>query len=349
MTENQWQSKASNEILLERALMLKNIRAFFDVRGLIEVETPLLSHYATTDPHLECFQLSFRGRHCYLNTSPEYAMKRLLAGHGQAIYQICKAFRDDELGPNHNPEFTLLEWYQPGYDMPQLMDEVTDLVADLYHLSKFSSGLSSGIHSPLKKTPFVRLSYQQAFEDFAGINPHTADAEQCYQLAKTNNVEIPQGLEADDEVDAWLDWLLVQLVLPAFDKQGFTFLYDYPASQCALAKIAKNEQQANEQQTNEQQTIVAKRFELFFGEMELANGFHELTDAQQQLQRFQLENQRRKKAGKEEVVIDDNFIAALNSGLPDCSGVAIGLDRLLMVITKSSCINQVLTFSWDNA
>lgn len=339
MTKNRWRSKASNEIVLERALMLKNIRAFFDDRGIIEVETPLLSHYSTTDPHLECFQSSFRGQKCYLNTSPEYAMKRLLAGHEQAIYQICKAFRDDELGPNHNPEFTLLEWYQPGYDMPQLMNEVADLVADLYHSSKFSSA----VNSPLKKTPFVSLSYQRAFEDFAGINPYQASSEQCYQLAKTNNVEIPQGLEPDDDVDEWLDWLLVQLVLPAFNKQGFTFLYDYPASQCALARIAENEQQANEQQA-----IVAKRFELFFGEMELANGFHELSDAQEQLQRFQLENQRRKKAGKEEVRIDDNFIAALNSGLPDCSGVALGLDRLLMVITNSLCIDQVLMFPWDD-
>jgi lysyl-tRNA synthetase class 2 len=334
-TNNRWRSKASNEILLERALMLKNIRAFFDARGVIEVETPLLSHYATTDPHLDSFQSSFRDQICYLNTSPEYAMKRLLAGHEQSIYQICKAFRDDELGPNHNPEFTLLEWYQPGYDMQQLMEEVAELMAGLYHLSKFSSG----VNSPLKKTPFVGLSYQQAFEDFVGINPHQASSEQCYQLAKTNNVEIPRGLGPDDEVDEWLDWLLVQLVLPAFNKQGFTFLHDYPASQCALAKVAKNEQRV----------LVARRFELFFGEIELANGFHELTDAQEQLRRFKLEQQRRKKAGKEGGPIDDNFIAALSSGLPDCSGVAIGLDRLLMVITNSICIDQVLTFSWDNS
>ena len=335
MSKNRWRSKASNEILLERALMLKNIRAFFDARGVIEVETPLLSHYSTTDPHLDSLQSSFRDQVCYLNTSPEYAMKRLLAGCRQSIYQICKAFRDDELGPDHNPEFTLLEWYRPGYDMSQLMDEVAELVGDLYYLS----ALSSCVDSPLKKPAFVRLSYQQAFEDFAGINPHQASSEQCYQLAKINNVEIPRGLGPDDEVDEWLDWLLMQLVLPAFNKEGFTFLYDYPVSQCALAKIAKNEQQIP----------VAKRFELFFGEIELANGFHELTDAQEQLQRFQLEDQRRKKAGKAGGSIDENFIAALSSGLPDCSGVAIGLDRLLMVLTNTVCIDQVLTFSWDNS
>ena len=337
--KERWQSKASNEILLERALMLKNIRAFFDARDVIEVETPLLSHYSTTDPHLDSLQSHFRDQLCYLNTSPEYAMKRLLAGCGQSIYQICKAFRDDELGPDHNPEFTMLEWYRPGYDMQQLMDEVAELVKELSNLSKRSSGVAS----PLKKPAFVCLSYQQAFEEFAGINPHQTSSEQCYQLAKINNVEIPQGLGvssgADDEVDDWLDWLLMQLVLPAFNKQGFTFLYDYPASQCALAKLAENEQQA----------IVAKRFELFFGETELANGFHELTDAQEQLQRFQLERQRRIKAGKDVGPVDDNFIAALSSGLPDCSGVAIGLDRLLMVLTNTVCIDQVLAFSWDNA
>ena len=312
--------------------MLKNIRAFFDGKGVIEVETPLLSRYSTTDPHLHSLQSSFRDQVCYLNTSPEYAMKRLLAGCRQSIYQICKAFRDDELGPGHNPEFTLLEWYRPGYDMQQLMDEVAELVETLCGFSKLSS-----VDNP----QFERLSYQQAFEDFAGINPHQTSSKQCYQVAKINNVEIPQGLslDTDDEVDDWLDWLLMQLVLPAFNKQGFTFLYGYPASQCALAKVAKNEQQI----------LVAKRFELFFGEIELANGFHELTDAQEQLQRFQLEDQRRKKAGKEEGRIDENFIAALSSGLPDCSGVAIGLDRLLMVLTNTTCIDQVLTFSWDNS
>ena len=143
----------------------------------------------------------------------------------------------------------------------------------------------------------------------------------------------------DDEVNDWLDWLLTQLVLPAFKKDGFTFLYDYPASQCALAKIAKNEQQV----------LVAKRFELFFGEIELANGFYELTDAVEQLKRFQFENKKRKQAGKEQGQIDENFIAALHYGLPECSGVAMGLDRFLMVLTNTSSIDQVLSFSWGCA
>ena len=330
MAQKRWQATASHEVLLERALMLKNIRAFFDARGILEVETPLLSQYSTTDPHLGSLQSRFRDQPCYLNTSPEYAMKRLLAGWKKPIYQICKAFRDDELGPDHNPEFTMLEWYQPGYDAVKLMDELADLVVDLCRLSKLSS---------MGKVQFESLSYQQAFEDFVGINPHQTTALECYQFAQANNVEIPQGLGADDELNDWLDWLLTQLVLPAFDRNAFTFLYDYPASQSALAKIAKNEQQV----------LVAKRFELFFGEIELANGFFELTDAAEQLKRFQHENRVRKQAAKEQGLIDENFIAALKYGLPECSGVAMGLDRFLMVLTNNPGINQVLSFPWDSA
>lgn len=330
MPDNYWRTQASKDILLERALMLKNIRAFFETRGVIEVETPLLSQYSTTDPHLDSLQSRFRDQSCYLNTSPEYAMKRLLAGWKKPIYQICKAFRDDELGPNHNPEFTMLEWYQPDYDSVKLMAELAELVTNLCRLSKISS---------MDKVQFESLSYQQAFEDFAGINPHQTTSAECYQLAKSNNVEIPQGLGLADEVNNWLDWLLTQLVLPAFKKDGFTFMYDYPASQCALAKI----------ENNEQQVLVAKRFELFFGELELANGFHELTDASEQLKRFQFENRVRKQAGIEQGQIDENLIAALNSGLPECSGVAMGLDRFLMLLTNSSSIDQVLSFSWDYA
>jgi len=306
--------------------MLKNIRAFFDVRSVLEVETPLLSHYATTDPHLDSLSSRFREQTCYLNTSPEYAMKRLLADNPQAIYQICKAFRDDELGSHHNPEFTLLEWYRPGYDMKQLMDELAELVMSVF--SNFAI------------TPdFESLSYQQAFEKTTGLNPHQTTASECYQFAVADAVEIPQGLTIADDVDDWLDWLLTQRVLPAFNKQGFTFLYDYPASQCALAKI----------ENNTEQFAVAKRFELFFAEVELANGFLELTDGDEQLRRFQQENQRRVQAGRQSIDIDQRFIAALAHGLPSCSGVAVGLDRLLMVLSSSKSIEQVLSFSWPRA
>ena len=306
--------------------MMKQIRAFFDVRDVVEVETPLLSRYSTTDPHLDSLHTRFREQDCYLNTSPEYAMKRLLAHWQQPIYQICKAFRDDELGPNHNPEFTMLEWYRPGYDMMQLIDEVAGLVRSVFGQSEVD---------PV----FQYLSYQQAFEDVTGFDPHQVTAVQCFQYSVDSRVEIPQGLTADDDVNDWLDWLLTQLVLPAFKTDGFTFLYDYPASQCALARLGPGSGQAN----------VAKRFELFHGELELANGFHELTDADEQLSRFQQENAQRLHAGKEASSIDENFIDALRSGLPDCSGVAMGLDRLLMVLTGATSIDQVLSFAWERS
>ncbi len=330
MADTHWRTTVNKSTMLERALMLKNIRAFFDARGVLEVETPLLSQYSTTDLHLSSLQSRFRDQSCYLNTSPEYAMKRLLAGWKKPIYQICKAFRDDELGPNHNPEFTMLEWYQPDYDAKQLMAQLAELVTNLWQSLK---------NSAVGNVQFESISYQQAFVDFVGINPHHTTSAECYQIAKLNNIEIPQGLGLTDEVNNWLDWLLTQQVLPAFNTKGFTFLYDYPAAQCALAKITKNEQQAP----------VAKRFELFFGELELANGFHELTDADEQLQRFKQENEARKRAGLDCGHIDENFIAALRSGLPECSGVAVGLDRLLMVLAKAAHIEQVISFPWGKA
>lgn len=331
MPERHWQTKASNTVLLERALMLKNIRAFFDGRSVIEVETPLMSHYATTDPHLDSLQSRFREQICYLNTSPEYAMKRLLVSLQKPIYQLCKAFRDDELGSHHNPEFTLLEWYRPGFDMSQLMAEMSELIR---YLCDFSQCFS------MNKPDFTFISYQQAFEKTTGINPHDTSSKECYQVAMSNKIEIPQGLGVDaGELNDWLDWLLTQWVLPTFSKHDFTFLYDYPAAQCALAKV----------EDNAQQIPVARRFELFFGEMELANGFDELTDAQEQSQRFQAENKRRKLSGKKVISIDKNFIDALAYGLPECSGVALGVDRLLMALTRSTKIEQVLSFSWDNA
>ena len=163
-----WRSKASKEALLERALMLKNIRAFFDAREVLEVDTPVLSKYSTTDPHLDTLQSRFRDQACYLNTSPEYAMKRLLAGSNRPIYQVCKCFRDDEPGPSHNPEFTMLEWYRPAYTMTQLMQELGELIAEL--VSVMDSGLGKG--ASIKTVQVERLSYQQAFEQAAGFDPH---------------------------------------------------------------------------------------------------------------------------------------------------------------------------------
>ena len=299
--------------------MLKDIRAFFDAREVMEVETPLLASAGNTDPHIESLQTTFCEQTYYLNTSPEFAMKRMLAANGESIYQICKAFRDDELGSMHNPEFTMLEWYRPEFDMFQLMDEVKALVLSLSY-------------GHLKS--FVRLSYAQAFEKYASLNPHLATANDCRDCALQHGIEQPVGL--DEQKDEWLDWLLTQLVLPSLPADQFTFIYDYPASQCALARLNKNDNGEP----------VASRFELFYGATELANGFHELTVAQEQRQRFEDENKTRLVENKTAIKIDEYLLAALENGLPDCSGVALGLDRLLMALTNKASIEQVLSFPW---
>ena len=323
MSQN-WRPTASLELIKARARMLKNIRAFFDERGVLEVETPLLSAYSTTDPNLQSFSTHFVNTTLYLNTSPEYDMKRLLSAYGEPIFQICKAFRDEELGPNHQPEFTMLEWYRPGFDMFQLMDEIEQLLI-----------LLNG-DNPVSKQQTQRMSYAQAFKRYAGFDPHTVTAGQCLQCARDNNIEQPVGLE--DDVDEWLDWLLTQLVLPSMPSDTFTFIYDYPQSQCALARL----------RTDEDGQQVAARFELFYGEHEIANGFHELPDAKEQRHRFEVENANRIKKGLKAASIDENLLAALDHGLPDCSGVALGVDRLLMLLTKSQEIQRVLAFSMTN-
>jgi lysyl-tRNA synthetase class 2 len=320
--KHSWQPVASRDVIRQRARLLKSIRAFFDDRDVLEVETPVLASAGSTDLHIDSFQTRFRDDVCYLNTSPEYSMKRLLADCSEPIYQICKVFRDDELGPNHNPEFSMLEWYRPGFDMHALMDEIQDLLACVLTEALPDVG---------------RYSYRQVFEQYAGIDPHKASADDCRQCAIQHGIEQPVGLR--DDKDEWLDWLLTQLVAPSFDKEGFTFIYDYPESQCALARLAEDEQGVQ----------VASRFELFSGEIELANGFHELLSQTEQQARFERENQRRLDAGKQEVKIDTYLLEALSHGLPDCSGVALGIDRLLMIMCKKLSIDEVLVFPFSSS
>jgi lysyl-tRNA synthetase class 2 len=250
-------------------------------------------------------------------------MKRLLAAHGDAIYQICKSFRDDELGPNHNPEFTMLEWYRPGFGMFELMNELGELVqmlAGKYELNSVS---------------IQKISYAEAFQQATGINPHATSADECRRCGLKYGIEQPAGLE--DDTDEWLDWLLTQLVMPTFQHDCFTFIYDYPQSQAALAKL----------HANQDGYTVAARFELFYGETELANGFDELLDAEEQRQRFEQENMQRLKTGLQPAVIDENFLEALDHGLPACSGVALGLDRLLMLFAGADMLDRVITFPFS--
>jgi len=299
--------------------MLQSIRAFFAARDVLEVDTPALSSATVTDLHIESFKTRMQQDY-YLQTSPEYAMKRMLACGYPSIYQLGKVYRHEEQGPVHNPEFTMLEWYRVGLNYQQLIEEVIEL------LTQLSQQMNNDV-------AVERLSYQQAFIKAIDLDPLHTSVEECRHCCILQQLDIPEGMN-DDNVDEWLDWLLTQRVAPSFSTTSFTVLYDYPASQCALATVNKAKN-------------IAERFEVFFGELELANGFNELTDADEQRARFENDNNKREKAGLEKMPIDEKFLAALEAGMPECAGVAIGLDRLLMVLTGKSCISEVLAFPFD--
>jgi len=311
-----WRPTAAMIQLRERAQILGEIRTFFAERDVWEVETPLLSAAATTDPNLASLSTVYAGQHYYLHTSPEFPMKRLLAAGSGAIYQLCRVFRDDERGRRHHPEFTLLEWYRPGYDENQLMGEIESLLRSLAQGRR-----------PLG--PGQRLTYQQAFQRHAGLNPHTATVVECAQLATKQGIQIA---DLGPDIDLWLDLLMSEVVTPQLGRDGPVFITDFPASQSALARLKPGT------------PVVAARFELFLAGMELANGFHELTDAAEQRRRFVADNTKRRAQGQPEMPMDERFLAALAAGLPDCAGVALGVDRLLMALLGQPCIDGVLSF-----
>ncbi|MBL1276192.1 MAG: EF-P lysine aminoacylase GenX [Ectothiorhodospiraceae bacterium] len=318
-----WRPSASPEALRLRAELLSRLRGYFAEQGVLEVETPLLASAGVTDPHIPSFTVvdtDSSQRHRYLNTSPEFAMKRLLAAGIGPIYQICKAFRRGEIGRHHNPEFTLLEWYRPGFDHHRLMRDVDSLVKVLM-AGKVELGESQFI------------TYHECFQQSLGIDPHTATAKNLRVCAQENAVPEVCGL-ADDERDAWLDILMSHCIQPHLGQGHLCFVYHYPESQAALARI----QPGN--------PPVAERFELFHEGVELANGFHELQHADEQRQRFEAELVQRRAEGQEPMIIDERLLSALHSGLPDCAGVALGMDRLQMVLTKENRIKDVLAFDY---
>ncbi|MCY4043975.1 MAG: EF-P lysine aminoacylase EpmA [Cellvibrionales bacterium] len=304
-----WQPSASFNNIRARAAMLAKIRQFFAERNVLEVETPLVCDSTVTDPYIESLQLTSGD---YLQTSPEYAMKRLLAAGIGDCYQICKAFREDESGLRHNPEFTLLEWYRVGFSLDALMDEVGTLV---------------NLFLPNKKVE--KLTYQEAFERTLGFDPLAISLNDLKAKASQHiQLEMPDGT-----LDDWLNALISLVIEPTLGKEGLTFIYQYPPSQAALAKLTKNDRTQS----------VAARFELYYQGIELANGFDELTDQPSQAERFAKDNDERQQRGQKRIPIDQAFLTSL-AQLPDCSGVALGLDRLLMLNTQSPSIQDVLTF-----
>ena len=314
-----WQPSAPIANLLKRAAILVEIRRFFADRGVLEVETPTMSQATVTDVHLFPFETRFVGpgaAECltlYMMTSPEYHMKRLLAAGSGPIYQMGRSFRNEEAGRHHNPEFTMLEWYRPHYDMYRLMNEVDDLLQQVLDCESAEP-----------------LSYQQAFLRHLDIDPLSAEKAQLREAAA--KLDLSNIADTEEDRDTLLQLLFTVGVEPHIGREKPAFVYHFPASQAALAEISTEDHR------------VAERFEVYFKGIELANGFRELTDGREQQQRFEQDNRKRAERGLPQQPIDYNLLAALQHGMPECSGVALGVDRLVMLALGAESLSDVLAF-----
>lgn len=310
--------------LRARAELNALIRTFFAGRGVLEVETPMLSAAGNSDPNIQSFTTRFHGHRDagpaprWLRTSPEYPLKRLLAAGLGDCYELGRVFRDGEAGARHNPEFTLLEWYRLGFDHRRLMGEVAELVG-------------AAMASVGKQLTVARISYRDWFWQAFALDPHQANSDQLAGLLDGIRID-PGGLGRDD----WLDLVLSHRLQAANPAERLLLVHDYPASQCALARIRPGS------------PPVAERFEAFLGPLELANGYHELKDADEQAARFDRDLQARRDRGLDAVTIDRRLLAALPQ-LPDCAGVALGVDRLLAAMTGQADIRRLLAFDFAQA
>jgi elongation factor P--(R)-beta-lysine ligase len=394
---------ADREHLRLRAALLRRMRAFFDERGFLEVETPILSADTVVDRHLDPFwtevegqgsearepkspnpQISKSPNRLWLQTSPEFAMKRMLAAGAGRIYQVARVFRLDETGPLHNPEFTLVEWYQPGEGMDEGMQMTSDLcktvlaagrrpsrspspgqrpgeanpsdsspvgptgqpfpeplarwAGETVSTSSTSPGRCPGLGEPCSFGAAERLTYAEAFDRHVGIDPHTADGHQLAAVAKKLGIEAPASLAPEDR-DGWLDLLMVERIQPHLGREQPTLLYDYPASQAALARVRQESGKPP----------VAERFELYIGGVEIANGYHELLDPAELRARNARVNAQRRADGKPPLPEESRLLAAMESGLPASVGVALGFDRLVMAALGAKTIAEVIAFPFERA
>ena len=320
-----WQPTANLTIIKQRTELLANIRSFFKKLNVLEVETPMLCQYSITAPHIDPVEVSFKaGVKRFLQTSPEYAMKRLLAAGFGDIFQICKVFRGMEVGALHNPEFTMLEWYRIGIDQHKLIEEIAKLL------------IACGINYAINK-----ISYREIFNKYLKIDPVLADLKELKDLVYSKIKLSEQFKESMDNANKkdCQELLFSHCVEPNLASNQVYFIYNYPIEQAELAKI-------NQEQDGEN---IAERFEVYINGVELANGYHELLDPILQQQRFLADQYMRRELGKPHLEIDPYLIAALNNGLPSCSGVALGVDRLLMVITQTNLMEGVICFPWNIA
>lgn len=317
MSSNNWRPNAGPQVARSRAAMLQRSRQFFTAQEIMEVDTPALSKYAVTDPHIE--SLSARSAiepDLFLHSSPEYKMKRLLAAGFGDIYQICKVFRDGELGRYHLPEFTLVEWYRLNFGLRDMIRDTIGFIA-------------ATLDRPALVSTAETCSYEEAFRRSADVSPQSSGSP---ALAEYLDADQQLRKAIGDNRDAWLDLILAEKIVPEFARDNLTVIYHYPASQAALARICPDN------------TAVADRFEVFYGSLELANGFVELTDAEEQVSRFERDRFARRRNNTIDHQIDEDFINALRAGLPPCSGVAVGFDRLLMLHEDRDDIGAVTNF-----
>jgi lysyl-tRNA synthetase class 2 len=313
------------EALRLRARLNRLVREFFAARGVLEVETPVMSRAGNTEPNISSFTVEFGGRTDgaprtrWLRTSAEYPMKRLLAEGVGDCYELGRVFRDGEAGGRHNPEFTMLEWYRVGWTLDLLIEETADVVRNALALV--------GRGATLRKA-----SFRDVYREALGLDPMTATIAEL-QAAFPGQVD-PEALTRDD----WLDLLMTHCIQPTFPEGQLLAMHDYPATQCALARVVRRDD-----------VDVAERFELYLGPLELANGYHELTDAGEQRARFERDHAVRRSRGAALPPLDEALLDALASGLPDCSGVALGIDRLLMAMLGTGAIADVLAYDFAHA
>ncbi|MBE0462630.1 MAG: EF-P lysine aminoacylase EpmA [Halomonadaceae bacterium] len=321
-----WQPSADIATLRERARLLANVRAFFAKRDVLEVETPVLGQGGSTDVHLVSLVTQARTdkglRRLWLQTSPEFHMKRLLAAGSGPIYQLARSFRDGEVGSRHNIEFTMLEWYRPGFALGELIGETTNLVMTL--LPSFAG-------------PVVHYRYRELFHTYLAVDPFTTSLEKLRALASERG-QMPAGALAKEGRDTCLDLLMSMVIEPQLGQNELSVVLEYPASQAALAR---RHQDADGE-------WVASRFELYLNGIELANGYHELTDAAEQRARFNEDNAERRRLGLPEVDIDGHLLAALEHGMPEGAGVALGIDRLIQLALGKARLEDVLAFATPN-
>ncbi|MBS0204789.1 MAG: EF-P lysine aminoacylase GenX [Planctomycetes bacterium] len=347
---------ASLLTLRHRALLLSAIRRFFEEAGYFEVETPLLSADIVVDAWLEPFVTDFLplprqwaqgGEPRYLQTSPESAMKRLLAAGATAIYQLGKVFRNGEIGQQHNPEFTMVEWYRVGVDHHAQMKFTESLVQTVFatanQLLAASSSDKSGLDRMFARVAsaqgFERLSYDDAFERYTGRKVLDAPLELLWGLARERELTPPPALDAQDR-DGWLNWLLAELVEPHLGRDRPTFLYHYPGSQAALSRTTV---------VYPGGPVVAERFELYIDGVELCNGYHELTDPAVLRERICEQSALRSASGLRSLPSESRLLEAMDHGLPASSGNALGVDRLIMLALGKTCLADVIAFPFDRA